>query len=778
MKKIVENILKLRRLLIVIVILLTLFFGYFIKNLKVNADFLSYLPKDDPTAALFNKVGETFGGNYTGIISIKAKDIFTEAALTTITSITDTLSQAPGISSVNSLTNIIDIKTEDSTVYIDNLINTIPESPEGLQTLKKYTLSKDMYNGVLVSNDATTSIIAVKFQQGWKEPVDTTLSADSLKKYYLEYFPAPIYNVVFLKDTAKIIVDKMAVVANIKKIITGKHYTQKISYGGLPFLTYDIGNIIFSDVMRLIPIAVLIIALVLWFGFKQISGIVLPLLNVGIAVIWTLGIMGMFHYELTMVSNTIPVILLAVGSAYTIHVINHFRETKAPTLKERIITSLSQVIIPVFFASITTIIGFLSFLFGSYLTMISNFGLFTALGIFFSLLLSIILTPILQSYGKSEKNISKSRNKKSPLGQFLITVGESINRHPAYYLIFWGIVIAFFSFNIYKVKRNVNLIDYFKKNNPSRQAEMNIRQKFGGTVPVYLVVSGDILTPEKLREMENAKKFLESIPYIKNVQSVADIVKEMNKNMGDGDVIPDSKEKIDNLWFLLDGQSILNQFITQDHDKAVIQGMITTTDSKIMRELVKKIDGYISQHPDIQQTGFSSIYSKLDQSILDSQKMSLLISILLVLILVAFLLKGISKGFLAIIPILATLTILFGFMGLTGISLDVATVLVGSVSIGIGIDYAIHFITGFEHNFKIYQNKRDAINITMQTTGKAIVINMLSVTLGFLVLLFANLVPIEYFGLLVAVTMIGSSAATLTLLPAFITFSKKYKTKV
>lgn len=775
MKKIAEQILKYRIVFLTIITLLTLFFGYFIKNLKVNADFLSYLPKDDPTAVLFNKVGETFGGNYTGIISIEATNIFEKNTLSTIQSITDTLGETPGISSVTSLTNIVDIKTESGTVYIDNLIDEIPENKNELDSLKAYTLSKDMYKNVLVSDDATTSIIAIKFQQGWKEPIDTSLSIDSIKTYFAEYFPTPIYNVTVKKDTAVISVDKMAVVANIKKIINEKHYDTKISYGGLPFLTRDIGDIIFSDILRLIPIAVLIIMLILWFGFKQFNGVFLPLLNVGIAVLWTLGIMGMFHFDLTMVSNTIPVILLAVGSAYTIHVINHFRETEAPTLKDKIVISLSQVIVPVIFASITTIIGFLSFIFGSYLTMISNFGLFSAIGIFFSLLLSVMLTPIILSFGKNSKITKTQKNSQSPLSIFLIKISKSISKHPSYYLIFWGIVITIFTFNIYKIQRNVDLLGYLKKDNPSRQAEMKIRQKLGGTMPVYLVVSGDILTPETLIEMENAKKFLENIPYVQDVQSIADIIKEMNKNMGDGNEIPNSKEKIENLWFLLDGQPILDQFITPDHNQAIIQGIITTTDSKIMRKLVLKTNKYLKKHPNIKQTGFSSIYSKLDQSILDSQKMSLLISILLVLILVAFLLKGIFKGFLSVIPILTTLIILFGFMGLTGISLDVATVLVGSVSIGIGIDYAIHFITGFENHYKSIGKKQEALKQTMQTTGKAIIINMLSVTLGFLVLLFADLVPMEYFGLLVAVAMITSSAATLTLLPAFIFISKKYK---
>jgi len=777
MKKIIESILHFRILILSIILLLTLFFGFFIKNLKVNADFLSYLPKDDPTAMMFNKVGETFGGNYMGVISVTDTNIFDKAALKTIQSITDTLSQAPGISSVNSLTNIIDIKTQDGMVYIDNLISDLPETKAESDSLKEYTLSKDLYRNVLVSQDGTTSIIAVKFQQRLKEMIDTTLSSDSLYSYYSKYYPEPIYNVKITGDSASIFVDKMKVVENIKKIIKSKNYPQVIQYGGLPFLTKEIGDIIFSDILRLIPLAFLIIVIVLWFGFKKISEVVIPLLNVGIAIIWTLGIMGMFHFDLTMVSNTIPVILLAVGSAYSIHVINHFRETQAASLKEKITTSISQVAVPVVFASITTIVGFLSFIFGSYLTMISNFGLFSAMGIFFSLLLSLILTPILQSFGKwqAKQPDGTIQTVHSPLGNLLKKLGYSIHQHPKYYLIFWGIIIGIFIIFAFKVERNVNLLNYLKKDNPARLAEENIRQKFGGTTPIYLVVSDSILTPKTLKEMEKAKTFLNSLPYIQNTQSVADFIKEMNKNMGDGDKIPGTQNKIDNLWFLLDGQPILNQFITPNHDQAVIQGIVTTTDSKTMRKLVKKVNTYIAKHPNIRQTGFSSIYSQLDQSILDSQRTSLIISILLVLILIGFLLKGFSKGVLAIIPILTTLTVLFGFMGLAGISLDVATVLVGSVSIGIGIDYAIHFITGFEYHYKRTKNKEQALSETMQTTGKGIVINMISVTLGFMVLLFAQLVPVEYFGLLVSVTMIVSSAATLTLLPAFIFLNKKYK---
>ncbi len=762
-----DKILKFRGLIITTVVIITIILGYFIKDIKIDADFLNYLPKDDKAAVLFKQIGEKFGGTYTGVLAIKTDNIFNYPTLNSIKQITDTLEQTPGISSVVSLTNVIDIKDEGGLVTIANLMDDIPQSKEELDSLKHYILNKDMYRGILVSDDAKMGIIAVKFQEDIKEAIDTSLSADSLIKYYNEYYPGPVYHTQIKNDTAYISVDKMEVVSEIKQIVQHLKQSGEILYGGLPFMTKDVGDIIVHDVATLGPIAFVVILLILFAGFGKLNDSLFPLVNVVIAIIWTLGIMSILGYKLTMVSSTIPVILLAVGSAYTIHVINHINNAAGNNFKEKIKNSISHVAVPVFFASITTIIGFVSFIFGSYLTMISEFGIFSAIGIGFSLLLSLILTPVFKSYGKKLPEQTKTTKSESFISSSLVKMSHFVSEMPVMILVSWIIIVIIFALGINKIERNVDLLTYLRKNHPSRIAELEIRKAIGGTLPIYVYVKSDnILTPEVLQQMEDVKNYMNSIPYIKNSQSVADMIKEMNKVMGDGDTIPDSQDKIDNLWFMLAGQDILNHYITPDYTEAVVQGVVSSSDTKVMHKIIDDLNSYLQKkhYDNMKVTGFPVIYTRLDESLVDSQKKSLAISIILVFLLVSLMLKGFRQGLSAIVPITVTLIVLFGSMGILGIPLDVATVLVGSVSIGIGIDYAIHFSSGLSKNLK-NMDLNNAIRETMKVTGKGVIINMLSVMLGFLVMVFAELVPLQYFGILVAITMITSSLSTLTILP-------------
>ena len=764
-----DLILKHRTVILIITLIITGILSYFIKDIKIDADFLNYLPKDDKASVLFKEVGREFGGTYTGVIALKSDNVFSKQTLQDVQSITDTLENFPGISSVVSLTNVIDIKSEDGLVTIDKLMDEVPESKEELDSLKRYVLGKDMYKGILVSKDGKMIIIAVKFQEDLVEPVDTGISADSLQKYYAEYYPAPVYHTVIKNDTAHITVDKMEIVKGIKSAVAKINPKEKVLYGGLPFMTKDVSDVIVHDVITLGPIAFLVILLILIFSFKKFDDSILPLINVVVAILWTIGIMAILGYKLTMVSSTIPVVLLAVGSAYTIHVINHINNAQGNSIKEKIRNSLGHVAVPVFFASVTTIVGFISFIFGSYLTMISEFGLFSALGIGLSLVFSLVLTPIIKSYASahSESKQNKAEKKEGKLiTPYLKKLGHQVSETPFIFIIFWIVMVVVFALGISKIQRNVDLLTYLKKDNPSRMAELEIRKEIGGTIPVYVLVKGDILTPETLRQMEDIKNYMNSLQYVENSQSVADMIKEINKVMGDGDVIPDSKDKIDNLWFMLDGQDILNQYITPDYQSAIVQGIVTSSDTRVMHKIMDELNAYIKKnhYDNMKVTGFPVIYTRLDESLLSSQKYSLLISIILVFVLISLMLKSIKQGAGAIVPIIVTLTVLFGSMGILGIPLDVATVLVGSVSIGIGIDYAIHFSNSLSKNIKQY-NYKEAVMETMRITGKSIIINMLSVMLGFLVMVFAELVPLQYFGILVAITMLTSALSTITILP-------------
>ena len=503
----------------------------------------------------------------------------------------------------------------------------------------------------------------------------------------------------------------------------------------------------------------------------------MPLLTAGLSVIWTLGIMVVFGYEITMISNIIPIILLAVGSAYTIHVLNRINQCLEKDRKKALKIALAYIITPVILAAVTTVIGFVSFVFGAYLILIRDFGIFTALGVFFALLLSVFFVPALISafsmYKSTDRLKRNGKEGKSFLSNnILLPLKNTLSNHPKYILTAWSILLLITISGVFMIQRSVNMADYFKKDNPTRVTEDIMQEKFGGSLPVYIVFKGDIQNPEVLITIQKTQDYMETIPGIDKTQSIADLIEEMNDVMGEGKKIPDERTKIENLWFLLDGQDIMEQLVTYELDKAIIQSKFASADSKLMVDFEYAMETFITENSTdeciIEVIGMPSVYVRLDSSLIDSQISSLLIAIVMVLIIVGLLLRSVAKGIYATIPIIATIIILFGFMGLTGIPLDIATVLVASIALGIGIDYSIHIITHFNHSIKENGDVNKALEETIMISGKAIIINVVSVAAGFLVLLFSELVPLQNFGLLVALSMIGSGLGALTLLPVIL----------
>ncbi|MDO9579570.1 MAG: MMPL family transporter [Bacteroidales bacterium] len=746
MEKFAEAIVKFRWLIIITVLGLTLIFGYQIKNLKINSDVISSLPDNDPAASLYKKVGTQFGGNDMGMIVLEADNIFKAEVLQHVKQITDSLKITDGISTVTSITNIIDIKNDDGGIEIGKLVDeyNLPESKQQLDSLKTYVFSKEMYKGTIVSDDGTATLIMF----------------------------------TMLNDA-----DKQAVAKNVKGKIEALNLPEKLYFGGLPMMMNDVSNLIVADIIWLLPLVFLIIGFVLLLSFRSASGVILPLLTAGIAVVWTLGIMVLAGYELTMISNEIPIILLAVGSAYTIHVLNRINQTKDNFNNKVVIKALSYIILPVFLAAVTTAIGFISFIFGSYLTLIRDFGIFTALGISFSLLISITVVPAIISVlpvNKKEDNEKTGSEKKLLLSdKALKPLVSLLFRHPKYTLTAWGALLALSLVGMFLIKTSVNMADYFEKDNPTRVSEDIMQKKFGGSLPVFVVFKGDMQSPDVLKTMMKAENYMKQSPDITTTQSVADLIEEMNNVMGEGKKIPDEKAKIEQLWFLLDGQDIMPQLVTDNLDEGIIQSKFASVESKSMSDFVKFMDKFIKENSTvnckIEVTGMPSVYQKLNNSLLQSQFSSLVLAIIMVLLIVGIMMRSFAQGVYATIPILSTIAILFGFMGFAGIALDIATVLVASIALGIGIDYSIHVITHYNHVFKETGDINIAIEDTIMKGGKAVVINVISVAAGFLVLLFSQIVPLQNFGALVALSMVGSGLGALTLLPVILILANRKK---
>lgn len=744
MNKFSDLVIKHRKIVIFVNVLITLILGYSLTGLKINPDITSYLPKNDPTVKLFDYIGEEYGGNFLIMIALETDDVFNRGTIERINYLTLQFKLVEGVNYVTSLTNVLDIKQVEEGIEIGRLVDEydLPKTHEELQQLKTYTLSKDLYRGRLISEDAKVTLIICR-----------------------------------LNDD----VDKIKTAHELKEIVKEANLKEKVYYSGMPFQMMEISEIILNDLKFLIPLIGLLIIISLLLAFHTLRGVVLPILSVSMSTIWTLGIMSILQIPLTVISDIIPVILIAVGSAYSIHVISRFDEdlmTSGDRLKQSK-KALAEVGVPVLLAAVTTIAGFMAFVFGSYLSMIREFGIFSSLGILFSLIISVTFIPTMLSI-LPIKNKKRSPDEitggKTSFTRLMDKIGAFVLKNEKLIIAGGIIIICISIFGIPKIQRRVDMLDYFKPGTSIRLTEEMMQSKFGGSIPIQILVKADIQDPVVLKQMQEMQEFLESQGDVHKPQSVVDLIEEMNDVMGEGKVIPDSKYKVSNLWFLLEGEEIMSQLVNSDKTEAVIQATIGNVNTGMIRELVENVDNYIEKIDTsiiiFTQTGMPSIYQRLDDSIMRSQIQSLFIAIILVLICLFFLLRSFVGGLIGLVPIGFTLLVIFGFMGFTGIPLDIATVLVGSISIGIGIDYSIHFVNRFKKEFQKDKTELEALDKTLETTGKAILINVITVTMGFLVLILAALIPLRRFGILIAITMIGSGFGAITLLPAIILLTR------
>jgi predicted RND superfamily exporter protein len=327
------------------------------------------------------------------------------------------------------------------------------------------------------------------------------------------------------------------------------------------------------------------------------------------------------------------------------------------------------------------------------------------------------------------------------------------------------------------IKRNVDVRNYFRKGNPTRIAEDIMTREFGGTKPVFVLFRGDIQDPAILSKMFEAEEYMKKSPGIITTQSVAGLIASLNEALGEGRTIPGEREKIEQMWFLLDGNENMKKLVSENLDEAVIISRFLSPENKEKKEFMKYMNAFVSRNStpecNIEITGMPFIEMTMDRSLIYSQIGSLVIAVIVVIIIVSSILRSFAAGFFAAVPIISTILILFGVMGYSGIPLNIATVLVASIAMGIGIDYSIHVITHFNSHLSEGASISGALEETIAVSGKAIIINVISVSAGFLVLLFSEMVPLQYFGLLISLSMVGSGLSALTFLPVILILANK-----
>ncbi|MFO7815679.1 MAG: MMPL family transporter [Halanaerobiales bacterium] len=729
--------------IIIIVLLLTLIMGYFAFQIDIEAGIKDMLPESNPVVEKFDDVSETFGSiTYTAIM-LEDENILDYDTLQKIESMTAEFHEIENVSDIKSIINIKDIQSEADGIIVEEYIEDIPEKDSELDDLKKTLKNQEQYVGKFYTEDFKNTMMIVNFEEAEKQEV---------------------------------------VVNKLKDIIADYEGPEKMYMAGMPVMATNANEYMKRDIRHLFPFVIAAIIAILYISFRKINGVILPISTVLISVIWSLGIQKLLGKSLSIISTVLPVLLVSVGSAYAIHIVARYYEEldNGGDSEMAVKKAINQVGLAVTMAGGTTMIGFGS-LFFSDLAIIKDFALGITIGVGIALLTSLFFIPsvLIKLDGNS---IKKSEGENKTVQKFFEGIKNiAFNRRPIM-LIVVAILIIVSLIAIPQLRTESNYISYFKKGTETRTATELIDEKFGGSQSIEVVVNGNIKNPELLEKMRDFQEEVKELSLINNTYSMVNIFREENAALEEGEgnkVIPTTRNQIAQYLLLLEmsDQEMISNFLTFDYNTSRIQMTIETTSSSrqkaVIGDIEKLIDKHFGDDYEVQLTGIPSITNEVTRLIVRGQIKSLISAVIFTFIITSILLKSLKGGLLTTTPIALTVLFNFGLMGLFGINLDIATVMIASIAIGIGVDYSIHIYTRYQEEKDLGYSLKEALKTSIQTVGRANLYNASAVIAGFGVVLFSSFPPLVRFGGLTAITMVVSFIGALIILPVLILSTNK-----
>lgn len=554
---------------------------------------------------------------------------------------------------------------------------------------------------------------------------------------------------------------------------------------------------IFKDLGVLLSLCFLVILLIYYLSYKSLRAVIVPSSLSIIGIIWTLGMMSLLDFKLTIVSILTPCLVLTLGSSYSVHMLSeYFTEAKDP---EKAVLGYARISKTILSACLTTVVGFLSMLV-CHTPMFKEFGLSVSIGIGFCAILAILYLPSILSLlpQPKEKKVNQIANGRI-LGGFINFVGITVTKFWGVVLLVTAILIALFAYTHDKVPFNSNYVDYFPQNDQFVLDTKFFAQTMGGTDPYYMQIVAPDNEPGFFLKSENIKKVydfentvMEACPDIVQSLSLPQYVGFLNKVYSGTNEIPENDGLINFLYRILQmmksyiGSDVLDIIVNEDASSITLamrnydayeQNLQTT-------ESARRVENTLNYYRYMLPEGTTSkIYCgastsiKANDMIVADQNLATKISTICIVIIASITLFSVFRGCVSIVPVLVGIMFNYIFMYFTGIPFDLVTIGFSSITFGAGIDDALHFLLRYRYN-KVNQPKKRIEDIILQTlneTGRPIILTTVSIVAGMCVLIFGSFTPIKYFGLFMAVALTIAMLATLFVLPVVMIVSNKIK---
>jgi predicted RND superfamily exporter protein len=868
-------------IIVAVTVIITVFFALQLPHAELDNNNLRFVPPGDTALKTSQWIDENFGSSFFILVGLEREygTVFDREFLSRIREYTRTIQEISIVKEVTSLISADYITSDGDAIVVEKLVgDNFSGSPEEIAKLKRRLLSWDMYDRALFSDDFTATQILIPL----------TINSDEV--------------------ASKEITEKFMQIRDIARETFSGLATVYVT--GMPVIAATVNEAMNADLILLVPLVILVVLLVLFFSFRGFTPVILPLLTVLIATIWSVGAMPLFGIKLSVISTVLPVILVAVGSAYGIHVVTHYLTERGNTAmtreehRELVLSVVMKIRKPVFLAALTTFVAFVSFCFTS-VAPCREFGYFASFGVAAAFAVAITLIPALlpiRGPRLMKAHIMGARVDKDGGERLSIFIADSLvgiarRRKTIFFItILVGIVSLY---GLSKLIIDNVMIEYFRNDTDIHKSDVFIRRQFGGSKVVSVVVEADnsetILRPDTLAALDGLSQFLQhKVPNVGKVMGFTDLVKRINQvfnadespsglqsaglqpaglqpgqaasqnddfgfgfgfddvddvndinnfsgnivndidnfeNSGTGqdrgaeaytadeilalfdragsfsrgmnanDLVWELKRQVNyegasyyeipldpkrygketpdelrrlisNYLVLLSGNisSYANDPLEPTAVKATVQ--LRTVGMGDSEAIFREIERYVTANfpADVKVTvgGTTMVERSLNSLVVQSQLISMFFSIICVFVIVALSNKSLIAGCIGIAPLSISVLINFAVMGFAGIKLNLGTSMVASVSVGIGIDYTIHYLEAYKREYRSGAGGGDFLWRTFISSGKAIIINAVSVGAGFAVLLLSRFTMLADLGLLIAITMFSSALVSLTVLPALL----------
>ena len=745
MRKFSNFVLKHPRLITLGIVIVTILSIYPASGIKTDFDLENFYPKKDPTVQFYRAMEDEFGRDDNIImLGYQSETLFTEEGLIRLKKISELLEGIENVSEVRSLWTAEEMINRNGTLIFqpllhqDSLANNISE-------LKKKVTGDPFSKGFFISEDATTTA------------------------FYLE-----IDEEVNSYETRNQIIDEL-------ESITAAYPEIDFKTTGIPYFRNQYVNMLNGEVLFYISFSSVLIIILLWYLYRSFTGIFIPMLIVWLTVLFTVATVTLTGGYLEIMSSTIAPILLCVGVADSIHMISKFDDAvqhgfkKQKAIMEMLLTLGSATLL----TSVTTAIGFGTLLTSNVVPM-KRFGIYTAVGVLIAYTITIFLLPSILKLIKTKRVFKKNGGRLYPLlADWLLKLSFFTKKHNRTISIGSLVTCGLIGLGIFQLNVNGRVFDDVSQSSELIQDSNFFSENLAPAFPLELVIDTKkaygIENPEFLQRVENLQQHLLGYPEIKRATSFTTLLKELHQTMAPEqaavDSLPDSEQLISQYLLLLEinDNDILSRVTDFDYQKIRLSSQTLDAGSMRINQIRDSLDIYLSANfpnEEVIVTGSTVLSADLVGKMVYSLASSIGLAFICISILMAFLFRDLKMVIISLIPNIMPLILIAGLMGLIGIDIKPSTAVIFTIAFGIAVDDTIHYLARFRIELKRGLDVEEALQVTTQKTGRAIIITSIILLAGFGTLITSAFTSTMLMGILVSSTIFFAVTADLFVLPA------------